>query len=104
MAQTSTLHVKLDAGTDGKLKRLAYVRHTSKGQLVREAIAACYQTSLDELPLPQRQAVAAYQGGYISLGKLARAMGLHALALRRWLEEHDVPQSGAYKDEDSVHA
>lgn len=104
MAQTSTLHVKLDAETDGKLKRLAYERHKSKGQLVREAISACYQTSLDELPLPQRQAIAAYQGGYISLGKLARAMGMHALELRHWLKEHGLPQLGAYKDEDAVHA
>lgn len=104
MAQTATLHVKLDAETDNRLKRMAYVRHTSKGQLVREALAACYQTSLDELALPQRQALAAYQGGFISLAKLARIMGMHALDLRRWLEEHELPQSGAYKDEDAAHA
>lgn len=104
MAQTATLHVKLDAGTDGKLKRMAYNLHKSKGQLVREAITACYQTSLDELPLPQRQAIAAYQGGYISLGKLAKDMGMHVLELRRWLEERDLPLSNAYKNEDDVHA
>ena len=104
MAQNATLHVKLDRNTDERLKRLAYTRGKSKGQMVREAITACYQTSLDELPLPQRQALSAYQGGYISLGKLAKVMGMHALELRRWLEDHGIPQLSAYGDEDAAHA
>jgi hypothetical protein len=104
MAHDATLHVKLDSGTDEKLRRLAYNQGKSKGQLVREAIAVCYQTSLDELPLAQRQALSAYQGGFISLGKLAKVMGMHVLELRRWLEEHDVPELSAYGDEDAAHA
>ena len=104
MAQNMTLHVKLDKATDDKLRKLAYAREKSKGQLVREAISVCYQTSVEDLPLPQRQALTAYQGGYISLGRLARVMGMHVLELRRWLEEHGVPQLTAYGDEDAAHA
>ena len=104
MAQDATLHVKLDSETDEKLRRLAYGRGKSKGQLVREAIAVCYQTSLDDLPLQQKQALAAYQGGYISLGKLAKGMGMNVLAVRRWLDEHGVPQVNAYGDEDAANA
>ena len=82
MPQEATLHIKLDRKTDEKLKKLVYAREKSKGQLVREAIAACYQMSLDELPLSQRQALSAFQGGYISIGKLAKVMGLHVLEMR----------------------
>ena len=104
MTQDAMLHIKLDGDTNKKLKKLAYARGKSKGQMVREAITACYQTAFDDLPLPQRQALAAYQGGFISLGKLARIMGMHALAMRRWLEEHDVTPLTVYADEDAAHA
>jgi predicted HTH domain antitoxin len=104
MAHDATLHVKLNSLTDEKLAKLAHAREKSKGQLVREAIAACYQTALDEMPLSQRQALAAYQGGYISMAKLAKVMGLHVLALRQWMEEHGIPQLNAYGDEDTAHA
>lgn len=104
MPQDATLHVKLDSETDQKLKKLAYDRGKSKGQLVREAISACYQTSLDGLPLRQRQALAAYEGGYISLGKLARAMGMHVLEVRHWLEEHGMDQRNVFGDEDVANA
>ena len=104
MAQDATLHVKLDGQTDERLKKLAYDRGKSKGQLVREAIEACYQTSLDQLPLRQRQALSAYQGGYISLGKLARVMGMHVLEIRQWLDEHGIAQRNAFGDEDAAHA
>jgi predicted HTH domain antitoxin len=104
MAQDATLHVKIDNATDSKLTQLAHSRDKSKGQLVREAIAACYQTSTDDVPLAQRQAIAAYQGGYISMAKLAKVMGMHALALRQWLDDHGIPQLNAYSDEDAAHA
>ena len=101
MARDATLHVKLDTDTDTRLKKLAASRGKSKGQLVREAISACYQTSLEELPLRQRQAVFAYQGGYISLGKLAKEMGMHALQLREWLVERGIEQQTAHRDADA---
>lgn len=45
MAQDATLHVKIDRQTDERLLKLARSRRVSKGQLVREAITACYQTA-----------------------------------------------------------
>ena len=69
MAQDATLHVKLDSKTDQSLKKLAYEKGKSKGQLVREAITACYQVSLEELPVRQSRALAAYQGGSQELGR-----------------------------------
>lgn len=100
MAQDATLHVKLEGAVDKQLKRLAYEQGKSKGQLVREAISACYQASLDDLPVRQSRALSAYQGGYISIGKLAQVMGLHILELRRWLNEHNISQENAFGDED----
>lgn len=104
MARDATLHVKLDAEIDENLKRLAAARGKSKAQLVREALSACFQTSLDELPLRQRQAVSAFQGGYISLGRLAREMGMHVLELRGWLNERGIEQQAAYSDGDASRA
>jgi predicted HTH domain antitoxin len=104
VARDVTLHMKLDRETDERLKRLALTRRTSKGQLVREAISACYQTTLTELPQRQRLALSAYQGGYISLSRLAKVMGMHALDMRKWLEDHNVTQPGAYGDRDADNA
>jgi predicted DNA-binding protein len=101
MPREATLHVKLDTETDERLKRLAAARGKSKAQLVREAISACLQTSLEDLPQRQRQAVSAFQGGYISLGKLAREMGMHVLQLREWLAERGLEQQTAYGDTDA---
>lgn len=104
MARDATLHMKIDRETDERLRQLALARGKSKGQLVREAISVCYQTSLDDLPLAQRRAISAYQGGYISLGRLAQVMGMHVLDLRKWLDDHDITQSGAYGDRDADNA
>lgn len=104
MARDATLHVKLDSDMDKSLKKLAYERSKSKGQLVREAISTCYQASLDELPVRQSQALAAYQGGYISIGKLARVMGMHVLELRRWLDDHSITQASVFSSEDIKNA
>lgn len=104
MAQDATLHVKLDRETEERLNRLARTRGKSKGQLVREAIAACYQASFAEIPLQHSHALAAYQGGYISLGKLARVMGMHALDARRWLADHGIEERCSLGDEDAVNA
>ncbi len=54
---------------------------------MREAISACYQAKIEELPLMQRRAIAAYEGGFISLGKLAQTMGMNMLDLRHWLRD-----------------
>ncbi len=104
MAQGTTLHVKLDREMDERLQLLAKSRRKSKDQLVREALLACYQISFADLPLHQSQALVAYQGGFISLGKLARVMGMHILQLRQWLIEHGIDQNSAYADEDTANA
>lgn len=101
MARDATLHVKLDTDTDARLTKLAAARGKSKAQLVREAISACYQTSFEELPLRQRQAVSAYQGGYISLSKLAKVMGMHVLQLKEWLAERGIEQQTAHRAADA---
>jgi len=100
MAQDATLHVKLDRQTDAQLKQLAQTRGTSKGQLVRDAIATCYQVAMDDLPVEQSHAIAAYQGGFISLSRLAKAMGMHALELRPWLAERGLEQRSVYGADD----
>jgi predicted DNA-binding protein len=104
MAQTATLHVKLAPETDSRLAVLAKRRKTSKGQLVRDAISVCYQPDFEDLPVTQRRALAAYEGDYISLGKLAEAMGLHPLAMRSWLAEHNLPEKSAFHTLDADHA
>jgi len=100
MANDFTLHVKIPGEMDKKLKRLAYTRGMSKGQLVREAITTCYQTAMEELPIHQKQALSAYQGGYISLGKLAEVMGMHVLVLRRWLNDRGISPQSVYGGND----
>lgn len=90
MAKDKTLHVKIDEETSELLGELARARKTTKGTLVREALVACYQLRLDELPVRHRRALEAYRGGYISIGKLAEVMGVHVLDLRAWLAEHGV--------------
>ncbi len=82
MAHDATLHLKLDRAMAENLKHIAQARRKSRGQLVREAIAACYPTETTNLPKKQEQALVAYRGGFISIGKLARVMGMHVLELR----------------------
>ena len=104
MAQDATLHVKIDSATNEELSRLAAARNTSKGQLVRDAIFACYRVPLSELSVQQRRALAACLGGSISIGKLAEALGMHALDLRRWLSEHGIEQNTAISADDHLNA
>jgi len=104
MNKTETLHVKLDKEEDGRLKKLAYEQGKSKGQLVREALSSRYQISLLNLPIRQRRALNAYEGGFISIGKLAKEMGMQVLELRDWLHEHDIAQSTAFSESDADNA
>jgi predicted transcriptional regulator len=104
MSQESTLHIKLDLEMDEQLAALARSRKSSKGRLVRDAIVACYQFPAEELPIQQQRALAAYQGGYISIGKLAEAMGLHVLDLRTWLGEHGLGQNTVMSLDDHINA
>lgn len=98
--QNSTLHIKVKPELAKGLKALARKRETSVGELIRQAVLSCYQIDLINLNEKQRRAVAAFQGGYISLGKLAEEMGMNILNTRKWLEEHDIPQNNSFLEDD----
>ena len=100
----ATLHIKIDKAAAENLKKIAKYRNSSQGQLVREAINSCYQADFSELPEKQKQALSAYQGGFISIGKLAEIMGMHVLEMRRWLNEREIGQNTMLGDEDALHA
>jgi predicted HTH domain antitoxin len=102
--RTSTLHIKVSPQFAQRLKSLANKRSVPVGELVRDAVSSSYQLDLADLSERQRAAVSAYQGGYISIGKLAEEMGLNVFAVREWLAEHDMPQNSCYTDTDTDHA
>ncbi|CAB1081089.1 hypothetical protein D1AOALGA4SA_8748 [Olavius algarvensis Delta 1 endosymbiont] len=102
--QNSTLHIKVKPELAKSLKGLARKRETSVGELVRQAVLSCYQVDLLNLPEKQRRAMEAFQGGYISLGKLAEEMGLNIWETRKWLEEHDIPQNNSFLEDDVKNA
>ncbi|MBM4155411.1 MAG: ribbon-helix-helix protein, CopG family [Lentisphaerae bacterium] len=104
MAQTATLHVKIEPRTARNLKHLARRRGRTVGELVRQAISVCYQPEMEGLSASHRQAVEAYRGGYISIGKLAEALGSTVLDARRWLNERSVPRTAAFDPSDAAHA
>jgi len=104
MAQTATLHIKVEPSVARGLKQVAERRHVTVGELVRQAVQTCYQTEWLGLTAAQRQALEAYRGGYIALGKLAEAMGLSPLKAREWLNERGIAQNTVCASEDLVHA
>lgn len=104
MSRDSTLHVKLDPVMAESLSRLAAERKVSKGELVREALVACYQPQLMGLTQKQEQAVHAFRGGFISMGKLAGIMGMHVLELRTWLRDHHVSHNTVLGENDAANA
>ena len=57
-----------------------------------------------DLPHSQRQAVEAYRGGFISIGRLAEVMGMHVLELRQWLAEHAIDESFSFEEGDALRA
>jgi predicted HTH domain antitoxin len=79
---------------------LSIKREVSVGELVRQAVLSCYQLDLLNLNEQQRRAVQAFQGGYISLGKLAQEMGMNIWNTRKWLDEHDIPQNNSFFQDD----
>lgn len=95
-----TLHIKIDHSFNVELKRLAKVRSSTVSELIRQALVVCYQIELLGLPDKQRQALEAYRGGFISLGKLSELMGLNAIEMREWLNEHHIPQNSSFSQDD----
>lgn len=102
--QNATLHIKVKPEIAEGLKKLSRKRATSVGELVRQAVLSCYQTDLLALNEKQRRAIAAYQGDYVSLGKLSEEMGLSIWEMRKWLQEHDIPVNAAFLEEDVKNA
>lgn len=104
MAHDTTLHIKVDSATNQQLSRLAAARGTSKGRLVRDAIATFYHVPTGELPIEQARALAAFEGGFITIGKLAESLGMHVLEMKRWLSEHGIDQGTAMSADKHRHA
>jgi hypothetical protein len=104
MAQTATLHIKVEPAVARGLKQVAGRRRVTVGELVRQAVQTCYQTEWLGLTAAQRQALEAYRGGYVSLGKLGEAMGLSPLAAREWLSERGILQNTVSAKNDLTHA
>lgn len=101
---SSTLHIKVRPALAQQLKVLAKKRSVPVGELVREAVASSYQLDLADLNDRRRMVVSAYQGGYVSLGKLAEEMGMTVLDARTWLTEHDIPQNNSFSEHDASNA
>lgn len=102
--KSSMLHIKVRPEVAAGLKALAKKRDIPVGELVRSAVNQCYQVEMESMDDRQRRALAAYQGAYISIGKLADEMGMHVLDLRRWLNEHDITQNSSYREDDVANA
>ena len=102
--QSSTIHIKVKPELAKGLKALSRKRETSVGELVRQAVLSCYQIELLNLNQKQRRAVEAFQGGYISLGKLAEEMGMKILNTRKWLAEHETAQNNSFLEDDVKNA
>ena len=102
--QNATIHIKVKPEIANGLKALSKKKETSVGELVRQAVLSCYQLEFLNLSDKQRQAVEAYKGGYISIGKLSEEMGMTVLEIRNWLNEHDIPQNNMYLEDDVSHA
>ena len=82
------------------MKALSRKRDTSVGELVRQAVLSCYQLDLLNLNEKQRRAIEAFQGGYISLGKLGEEMGMSVWETRKWLAEHEIAQNNSFLEND----
>lgn len=70
------------------LKEQSRLMHRTIGDLVRDAVDTAFlQNSVER----RRQvALAAYQEGFISLGKLAESLGLDIVSTRRYLRERGI--------------
>ena len=102
--QNSTIHIKVTPEFASALKSLSQKRETSVGELVRRAVLSCYQLDMLYLNEKQRRAVEAFQGGYISIGKLAEEMGMNVWNIQKWLDEHAIPQNNSFLEDDVKNA
>jgi predicted HTH domain antitoxin len=82
-------NIMLDEKQLKKLKAVARAEGRTMGRLVREAVDHSYNRTD---PLEERRGVAirAYQEGFISLGKLAEALGVDPISARAYLKERGI--------------
>lgn len=99
-----TLHIKIDSEVNEELKRLGKTRGISVSDLIRQALFLCYQLDMQGLSLRQKQAIEAYRGGFISIGKLSELMGRSILETRNWLNDHKIVQNSTFSEEDVENA
>lgn len=104
VAKMDTLHIKVGHEINMELKRLGKARGTTVSELIRQALLICYQPELLGLSDRQKQALEAYRGGFISLGKLSELMGRSPIEMQKWLKEHEIPQNTAYSEDDVKNA
>jgi phage terminase small subunit len=70
------------------LKNQAVRQHRTLGELVRDAVNSTYPP--DSVMRRRQIALEAYQEGFISLGKLAEALGLDPISARDYLRERNM--------------
>lgn len=99
-----TIHIKIAHEINEGLKKLGKNRGMSVSELIRQALFVCYQLDLLGISDRQKQALEAYRGGFISLGKLSELMGRSAIEMRNWLNEHSIAQNNAYTEDDVKNA
>jgi predicted HTH domain antitoxin len=102
--QSSTLHIKIRPEIADGLKMLSKKQDLSVGELVRRAILSSYQLDLLNLNIKQKRAVEAFQGGYISIGKLSEEMGMNIWETQKWLKDHEILQNNSFLDDDVKNA
>ena len=87
------------------LKQMATARHRTLGELVRDAIDSTFTT--DSVERRHQVALAAYTQGFISLSKLAEALGVDPLTARNYLHVRGIELQMQTMDEimaDVAHA
>jgi hypothetical protein len=99
-----TLHIKVGHSIHQELQHLSKARGMTISELTRQALITCYQLDLIGLSDRQKQALEAYRGGFISIGKLSELMGRSSVEMRQWLSEHQIAQNNAFSDDDVQHA
>lgn len=82
-------NVMLTPQQHGALKEAASSRHCTLGELVRDAIDSAFPR--DGIERRRHVALAAYREGFISLGKLAEALGVDPHTARLYLQERHIP-------------
>lgn len=102
--QSSTLHIKIRAEIANGLKMLSKKQDLSVGELVRRAILSSYQLDLLNLSVKQKRAIEAFQGGYISIGKLSEEMGMNIWDTQKWLKDHEILQNNSFLEDDVKNA